>query len=84
MEGYRTGMSMQCYFNLVSADQIITDYEGLDVADPDEAHTEVLKAAAEIIQDGETGLTDWRGWHVEATDASGAVLFTIRLDDLAG
>jgi hypothetical protein len=77
-------MSMRCYFNLVSADQTITDDEGLEVADPDEARTEVLKAAAEIIRDGETGITDWRGWHVEATDASGVVLFTIRLDELAG
>ena len=39
-----------CYFNLVSAQQTIIDEQGFEVTDPEEARTEVLKAATEIIQ----------------------------------
>ena len=71
---------MRCYFNLVSANQTIPDDQGVEVADVDEARTLVLEAAAEMIQAGETQIEDWRGWRLEAADASGAVLFTISLD----
>jgi hypothetical protein len=30
---------MRCYFNLVSSDQTITDHEGLEVTDVEEART---------------------------------------------
>jgi len=38
--------------------------------------------AVEMIRKGEADIAGWRGWRMEATDASGAVLFTIRLGAL--
>jgi len=35
-----------------------------------------------MIRKGEADLAGWRGWQMKATDASGAVLFTISLDAL--
>ena len=37
---------MRCYFNLVSSHHTITDEEGLEVADADEARTFVREAVA--------------------------------------
>ena len=56
--------------------------EGVEVADLDQARTLAREAAAEMIQAGEAQIADWRGWRLEAADASGAVLFTISLDAL--
>ena len=71
---------MHCYFNLVSAHETIVDDEGLEVADLDEACTLAREAVAEMIRDGVGELAHWRGWELEARDASGAVLFTIGFD----
>ena len=68
---------MHCYFNLVSTQETIVDDEGLEVADLDEACTLAREAVAEMIRDGVGELAHWRGWELEARDASGAVLFTI-------
>ena len=73
---------MWCYFNLVEAFQTIVDDEGVEVADVDEARTLALEVIAEMIQQGEAQIADWRGWRLEVTDASGAVLFTISLSAL--
>ena len=73
---------MWCYFNLVSAHQTIADDQGVEVADVDEARMLAREAAAEMIQAGEAQIADWRGWQLEAADASGAVLFTISLEAL--
>jgi hypothetical protein len=70
---------MRCYFNLV---ETIVDSEGVEVADPNEARGLALEAIAEMIQDNGGEITDWRGWRLEAVDASGAILFTISLDAL--
>ena len=70
---------MRCYFNLV---ETIVDSEGVEVADLNEARGLALEAVAEMIQHNGGEITDWRGWRLEAVDASGAVLFTIRLDAL--
>src|SRR3954464_14730821 len=43
---------MRCYFNLVSSHHTITDAEGLEVADVDEARSFAREAAAEMVQDG--------------------------------
>ena len=71
---------MRCYFNLVNSHQSITDDKGIEVADVDEARSLAREAAAEMIQAGEAQIEDWRGWKMEAVDASGAALFTISLD----
>jgi hypothetical protein len=71
---------MRCYFNLV---ETIVDSEGVEVADPDEARGLAHEAVAEMIQDNGGEITNWRGWRLEAVDASGTALFTISLDALS-
>ena len=71
---------MRCYFNLVSSHHTITDDEGLEVANLDEAHTFAREAVAEMVQDGVAEIAHLRGWELEARDASGTVLFTVGFD----
>ena len=73
---------MRCYFNLVSSHRTITDDEGLEVTDMEEARTFARTAVAEIFQDGVAEIAHWRGWEMEARDASGTVLFTMGFDAL--
>ena len=68
---------MRCYFNLVSSHHTIIDEEGLEVADMEEAHTFAREAVREMVQDGIAEIAHWRGWQMEARDASGTVLFTM-------
>jgi uncharacterized protein DUF6894 len=68
---------MRCYFNLVSSHRTITDEEGLEVADMEEARTFAREAIREMAQDGVAEIAHWRGWQMEAQDASGTVLFTV-------
>src|SRR5215211_3354905 len=71
---------MRCYFNLVSSHHTITDDEGLEVANLDEARTFAHEAVAEMVQDGVAEIAHWRGWEMEARDAAGTVLFTMGFD----
>ena len=71
---------MRCYFNLVSSHHTVTDDEGLEVANLDEAHTFAREAVAEMVQEGVAEIAHWRGWEMEARDASGTVLFTVGFD----
>ncbi len=73
---------MRCYFNLVSSHHTIIDNEGLEVANLDEAHRFAREAVAEMVQDGVAEIAHWRGWQMEARDASGTVLFTMGFDAL--
>ena len=73
---------MRCYFNLVSSHHTIIDNEGLEVADVEEARTFAREAVAEMVQDGVAEIAHWRGWKMEARDASGTVLFTMGFDAL--
>jgi hypothetical protein len=68
---------MRCYFNLVSSHHTITDDEGLEVADVEEARTFAREAITEMVQEGAAEIARWRGWEMEARDASGTVLFTV-------
>src|SRR5215217_6811931 len=73
---------MRCYFNLISSHHTITDEEGLEVTDVAEARTFAREAVAEMVQDGVAEIAHWRGWQMEARDASGTVLFTMGFDAL--
>src|SRR3954454_10696906 len=74
---------MRCYFNLVSTHHTITDEEGLEVANVDEARSFAHQAVAGMIQDGGVAeIAHWRGWELEARDASGTVLFTVGFEAL--
>jgi hypothetical protein len=54
----------------------------VEVADLNEARGLALEAVAEMTQARAGEITAWRGWRLEAVDASGEILFTIRLDTL--
>ena len=71
---------MHCYFNLVRSHQTIPDDEGLEVANLDEARTFAREAVTGMAQDGIAEIARWRGWEMEARDASGTVLFTVGFD----
>jgi len=73
---------MHCYFNLVSPQQTILDEEGIAVANADEARTFAREAISEMVHDGVAEIAHWRGWEIEARNASGTVLFTIGFDAL--
>src|SRR2546423_7897110 len=73
---------MHCYFNLVSSHRAITDEEGLEVADMEEVRTFAREAVREMVQDGVAEIAHWRGWEIEARDASGTVLFTVGFEAL--
>src|SRR5215211_6572351 len=68
---------MRCYFNLVSSHHTVTDEEGLEVADVEEARTFAREAVTEMVQEGVAEIAHWRGWEIEARDGSGTVLFTV-------
>ena len=48
----------------------------------DQVRRLALEAAVEMIRNGEADIAGWREWQMKATDASGAVLFTISLGAL--
>jgi hypothetical protein len=73
---------MRCYFNLVSSHQTLTDEEGLEVTDVEEARTFAREAVTEMTQDGVAEIAHWRGWQMEARDAAGTILFTMGFDAL--
>ena len=73
---------MRCHFDLVDAHQTLSDDQGVEVADVDEARTLARDAIREAIQDGDLNIAYCPGWRLEARDASGTVLFTIGLDTL--
>ena len=69
------------YFHLVSEHEVILDEEGVEVADLAEAGTEALKAIEEFRRESPSAAKGWEGWWLEVTDASGAVVFSISLND---
>jgi hypothetical protein len=73
---------MRCYFKLVGSDQTITDEEGLEVADVEEARTFAREAITKMLQEDAAEIARWREWVLEARDASGTVLFTMGFDAL--
>jgi hypothetical protein len=75
---------MRCYFKLVSSDQNITDEEGLEVADVEEAQALAREAITEMVQEAVAEIARWRGWALEARDASGTVLFTVGFEAVPG
>jgi hypothetical protein len=71
---------MRYFFHLVDADRSLLDHEGLNVADPKELRAEIAKAVEQMRQEDPSAANDWKGWWLEVTDTSGAVLLTINLD----
>ncbi len=71
---------MHCYFHLVHTHERIVDETGIEVSDLEAAYYQAVRAIQELREEGEPDAVDWRGWHLEVTDTSGKVLFSIPLD----
>lgn len=55
------------------------DDEGVEVSDLDQAWAQALKAIAELRAETDGELIEWDRWRLEATDADGKVLFSLKL-----
>ena len=77
------GLQMRCFFHLVDAHGSIRDEDGLEVADLDELRREAEDAVEELRSADRSVARDWKGWRMEVTDTSGAVLLTINLDPVS-
>ena len=73
---------MRYFFNLVDANASIPDTEGIEVGSMEELRAEVATAIAQARDANPSAAREWKGWRLEVTDGSGAVLLTIGLDDL--
>jgi hypothetical protein len=71
---------MRCFLNLHNTDEAIFDEE---VANAEELRAEVAKVVKEVRSAAPLVASEWKGWRLEATDPSGAVLFSVNLDPLA-
>jgi len=68
---------MKCYFNLVNGSEKITDQDGIEVRDIEQAHVQAMKAIAELREEDDNASSDWANWSLEVTDSFGTVLFSI-------
>ncbi len=59
------------------------DMEGVAVTDMDELRAEIADAIEELRSADPGGAKYWKGWRLEVTDTSGAVLLTINLDSVS-
>jgi hypothetical protein len=74
---------MRCHFHLITPDGPITDREGIEVADFDQALEEALSALREMREEDLAAASDWTGCKLQITDGSGVLLTAIALDDPA-
>jgi hypothetical protein len=72
-------VTMKCYFNLVNGSEKITDQDGIEVRDIEQAHVQAMKAIAELREEDDNASSDWANWSLEVTDSFGTVLFSINL-----
>jgi hypothetical protein len=75
---------MRLYFHLVSDFAEIPDTDGLEVRNTDDLRPQFLKALEEIRREKPHLSEEGTGWRVNVADASGQVLFSLALDDVAG
>ena len=76
------GIVMRVYFNLADGANSITDPDGLEVLNLDQAYTEAEQVIAEIFREDPTLEAGAAGWRLDAADSSGAVLFSINFDSV--
>jgi len=72
-------LTMRCYFNLVNGSEKITDQDGIEVRDIEQARIQALKAIDELRDEDDSASNEWANWSLEVTDAFGNILFTINL-----
>jgi len=76
-------MPQRYHFRLVCADATLEDPTGVEAASLEYAQEEVLAALAEMRASGELP-EEVERWQLEIRSASGALLRSIRLDEISG
>ena len=74
---------MRLYFHFTNGREVLTDVQGIEVVDLEEARRDALSTITEMRSDNQATGQDWSGWTLRVVDASGTVVFTIDLDSLA-
>jgi hypothetical protein len=74
--------TLRLYFDLVRADAIIQDEDGIEVSDLNQAQAEIRAALEELCRTDPSASIDWAGWRCDVTTAWGAVVMSIDLDSI--
>ena len=74
---------MRLFFHLVSAHEVILDHDGVEVADLDQARAQAMRAIEEFRHEHASAARDGSGWTLIVGDPSGAVLFSLHLDNIS-
>jgi hypothetical protein len=69
------------YFHLVNQHDAVPDEDGLELIDLAKAGDEILLAVQEFRRENPPAADGWRGWRLNVADGSGAVVFSISLDE---
>jgi hypothetical protein len=69
------------YFHLVNQHDAVPDEDGLELIDLAKAGDEILLAVQEFRRENPPAADRWRGWRLNVADGSGAVVFSISLDE---
>jgi hypothetical protein len=70
---------VRIYFHLEKSNEAIRDREGIEVANLEEARSEVIKAVEELLREDVSVARNWSGWTINVADEGGAVLFSLGL-----
>ena len=74
---------MRLYFDLRNHRYTLPDVYGVEVADLDEARRVALEMIRTLRAEDPAAAQDWSGWQISVVDETGAVVFTLDLDNLA-
>ncbi len=74
---------MRYFFHLVDPHGSILDEDGVEVADMGQLRAHTQKTVEELRSENPCAAGDWKGWLLEVTDTSGAVLLVINLDPVS-
>jgi hypothetical protein len=66
---------------LASQHELLPDQDGIEVTDLAEACAEAVRVVEELRRNDPSAVAKWKGWRIDVADASGTVVFSIRLDD---
>ena len=70
---------MRCYFHLVNGHTMLTDEEGVEVADFEIAKVEALLAVSELQREYDGFIEDWSGWHLHILCNDGTLIHSFPL-----
>ena len=73
---------MRLYFHLRDKHHSIPDSDGVEVPDIDHARAASLEMLRELREENPSTAEEWSGWRLEATDATGVVVFRIDFDSI--